>query len=73
LLLSAIVLVVMSGQYPFVVAWVTIKIVLLVMYIVLGTLALKRGKTKQQRIAFLIASLLTVAAIFVVAALKPGW
>jgi uncharacterized membrane protein SirB2 len=73
LLLSAILLVVMSGQYPFVVAWVTIKIVLLVMYIVLGTLALKRGKTKQQRIAFLIASLLTIAAIFVVAALKPGW
>ncbi|MDA0689709.1 MAG: SirB2 family protein, partial [Proteobacteria bacterium] len=69
----AIALVVMSRQYPIVVGWVTIKIVLLVMYIVLGTLALKRGKTKQQRIAFLVASLITVAAIFAVAAIKPGW
>lgn len=73
LLLSAIALVVMSRQYPIVVGWVTIKIVLLVMYIVLGTLALKRGKTRQKRIGFLVASLLTVAAIFVVAAVKPGW
>lgn len=73
LLLSAIALVIMSRQYPIVVGWVTIKIVLLVMYIVLGTLALKRGKTKQQRTGFLVASLLTVAAIFVVAAIKPGW
>jgi uncharacterized membrane protein SirB2 len=73
LLVSAIALVVMSRQYPIVVGWVTIKIVLLVMYIVLGTLALKRGKTKQQRMAFLVASLITVAAIFAVAAIKPGW
>lgn len=73
LLVSAIALVVMSRQYPIVVGWVTIKIVLLVMYIVLGTLALKRGKTKQQRIVFLVASLITVAAIFAVAAIKPGW
>lgn len=73
LLVSAIALVVMSRQYPIVVGWVTIKIVLLVMYIVLGTLASKRGKTKQQRIVFLVASLITVAAIFAVAAIKPGW
>jgi len=73
LLLSAIVLVVMSRQYPIVVGWVTFKVVLLVLYIVLGTMALKRGKTKQHRIAYLVASLVTLAVIFMVAAVKPGW
>ncbi len=70
LLVSAIVLVVMSRQYPFVVDWVTLKIGLLLLYIVLGTVALKRGKTKQIRIVCLIAALLTIAVIFIVANLK---
>ncbi|MDA1370798.1 MAG: SirB2 family protein [Proteobacteria bacterium] len=70
LLVSAIVLVIMSRQYPFVVDWVTIKIGLLLLYVVLGTFALKRGKTKQIRIACLIGALLTIAGIFIVANLK---
>ena len=73
LLLSAIGLVVMSRQYPFVVGWVTLKLVLLVVYIVLGTFAIKRGKTRQVRIACFVGALATVLAIFAVAGIKPGF
>ncbi len=73
LLASAIALVVMSRQYPFVVGWVSIKIVLLLLYIVLGTMALKRADTKSKRRGYFLASLLTVGTIFLVAVFKPGW
>lgn len=73
LLLSAITLVVMSGQYPWVAAWVGIKIVLLIAYIVLGTFALNRGKTKQTRTLFFAASIAVLLALFAVAGIKPGF
>ena len=73
LLVSAIALVVMSGQYPWVAAWVGIKIVLLVAYIVVGTFALKRGKTKQQRTLFFAVSIAILLALFAVAGIKPGF
>lgn len=71
LLLSAITLVLMSRQYPFVVDWVTLKIGLLVVYIVLGTVALKRGRTRQIRIIALGSALVTILTIFYVAITKP--
>ncbi len=73
LLSSAIALVVMTRQYPIVVGWVSLKILLLILYIVFGTFALKRGRTKAQRMKFLIASVVVVLGIFVVAVTKPGW
>lgn len=73
LLLSAIMLVIITGLYPFVVGWVTLKLILLVVYIVLGTFALKRGKTKQSRTLFFVAALITVLAIFAIAGIKPGF
>lgn len=73
LLLSAIMLVIVTGFYPFVVGWVTLKLVLLVVYIVLGTFALKRGKTKKSRTVFFVAALLTLFTIFAIAAIKPGF
>ena len=73
LLLSAIVLVVMSQQYPFSTDWVTMKLVLLVLYVVFGTFALKRGKTKAIRTVFLGVSLLTILSIFAVAGIKPSF
>jgi uncharacterized membrane protein SirB2 len=72
LLLSAIALVVMSRQYPFRVDWITIKLVLLITYIVLGTFALKRGKTRQSRSLCYGLALVNIAAIFLVAILKPS-
>lgn len=71
LLATAIALVVISRQYPIVVPWVTVKIALLVVYILLGTLALKRGRTKKVRITALLLALTTILSIFVVAILKP--
>lgn len=71
LLLSAIILLVLSGQslYPF--NWITLKIIILVLYIVFGTIALKRGKTKQIRIKAFLLSLASITSIFLLAILKP--
>ena len=57
LLASALVLVFWSGQYPFVEPWLTAKVLALVLYIVLGTLALKRAKTKLMRVNAFVAAL----------------
>jgi uncharacterized membrane protein SirB2 len=73
LLLTAIMLAILTGFYPFVVGWVTLKVLLLVVYIVLGVFALKRGKTKQARTVFFFAALATILAIFAIAGIKPGF
>ncbi len=67
LLGSALVLVFWSGQYPFVQPWLTAKVLALVAYIVLGTVALKRGKTKGVRAFALLAALTVFAYILAVA------
>jgi uncharacterized membrane protein SirB2 len=56
LLASGIGLAVLLGQYPFVNGWLTAKLLALLAYIILGTIALKRGKIKPIRItAFCLA------------------
>ncbi len=67
LLTSALVLVFWSAQYPFVQTWLTAKVLALVAYIVLGTIALKRGKSKGVRSFALLAALTTFAYIVAVA------
>jgi len=67
LLTSALVMVFWSAQYPFVQAWLTAKVLALLAYIVLGTIALKRGKTKATRTAALVAALAIFAYIVLVA------
>jgi uncharacterized membrane protein SirB2 len=67
LLSTALALVFWSGQYPFVQPWLTAKVLALVAYIVLGTIALKRGKTKGVRTFALLAALATFAYIVAVA------
>jgi uncharacterized membrane protein SirB2 len=59
LLASAIVLAITIRQYPITDDWLTVKVVLLVVYILLGTVALKRGKTKRIRSICLVLALLT--------------
>jgi uncharacterized membrane protein SirB2 len=49
LLTAALMLATLLHQYPFVHAWLTAKVCLLVVYIVLGSLALKRARTRQAR------------------------
>jgi uncharacterized membrane protein SirB2 len=58
LLTAALMLVTLLHQYPFVQAWLTVKVLLLVVYILLGTFALKRGRTKSQRAWCFVTALL---------------
>jgi uncharacterized membrane protein SirB2 len=70
LLVSAIALAAWSSQYPGQAAWLTAKVVALVAYIVLGTIALKRGRTQGVRTAAFVAALATFAYIVAVAVTK---
>lgn len=70
LLLSAITLTVLIAQYPFVQAWLTLKVVLLVVYIALGMVAIKRGRTKPVRVGAWLAALAVFAYIVMIALTK---
>ncbi|QLG88851.1 SirB2 family protein [Chitinibacter bivalviorum] len=70
LLGAAIYLAVITHQSPGNSPWVAAKIGALLLYIVLGTIALKRGKTMQIRSAALIAALATYGYIVAVAITK---
>jgi uncharacterized membrane protein SirB2 len=70
LLASALMLSSVLRQYPFVHGWLTVKVVALVAYIVLGSIALKRGRTKGIRLAAFVAALATVLFIVSVARLR---
>jgi len=67
LLASGIGLAVLLQQYPLVHGWLTAKLFALILYIVLGTVALKRGKTRAQRIAAWVAALLVFGYMVAVA------
>jgi uncharacterized membrane protein SirB2 len=67
LLASALVMVVWSRQYPFAQDWLTAKLFALIVYIGLGTVALKRGNTKRVRAAAFTGALLVFAYIVKVA------
>lgn len=67
LLVAAVMLAAMLHQYPFAQPWLTVKVLLLVIYIVLGTFALKRGSTRAIRILCWIAALLVYGFIISVA------
>jgi len=67
LLASAVALSWQSGQYPFAQGWLTAKLLALILYIVLGTVALKRGRTKRARMVAFWLALLTVLYIASVA------
>ena len=58
LLTAALMLATILRQYPFVHAWLTVKVTLLVVYIVLGSFALKRARTQKSRVECYVAALL---------------
>jgi uncharacterized membrane protein SirB2 len=61
LLVSAITMAVWSMQFPFEQNWLTAKLIALVAYVIVGSIALKRGKTKRVRsVAFIVALLLFI-------------
>ena len=73
LLGSAIVLAVILRQYPFDAPWLTAKVTGLVAYIVLGSFALKRGRTGRGRVRSWVAAQLVFFYIVAVATTKDPW
>ena len=67
LLASAVTLAVWSAQYPVAQGWLTAKVAALLLYIVLGSVALRRGRSRTTRAAAFVAALATFAYIVGVA------
>ncbi len=67
LLVSAIAQAIKISQYPFVDHWLTAKVLVLVIYIMLGMIALNYGKTKGIRITAWVGALFCFAYIASVA------
>jgi uncharacterized membrane protein SirB2 len=73
LLGAAVGLVVLTGQYPFVVGWVTAKVLGLLAYIGLGMFALRRGRTMTIRVVCWLAALAVFGYIVSVAVTRNPW
>lgn len=67
LLATALIMVFMSSQYPFVLDWLTAKVIALLVYILLGMVALKWGKTFNIRVLAWGLAVLTFVYIISVA------
>ena len=57
LLTAALMLVTILHQYPFVQPWLTAKVLLLAVYVVLGSLALKRARSRRAQVLCFFAAL----------------
>lgn len=78
LLAAALTLTVLVGQYPFVDGWLTAKVFGLIAYIVLGSLALKAGRTRAQRATAWLAAIVVFGYVVSVALTRDargfiGW
>ena len=73
LLVSALYLAYLLGQYPFVDAWLTAKVLALLAYICFGAVALKRGRSKPVRLLAFGAALCTFAYLVGVALTHDPW
>lgn len=67
LLTAALMLATILHQMPFVNGWLTAKVLLLVVYIVLGTFALKRARNRRQQAFCWIGALLVYGFIISIA------
>ncbi len=67
LLTAALMLTGIVHQYPFVDAWLTAKVLLLVAYVLLGSVALRRARTQRWRVAAYVAALAVFLSIVAVA------
>ena len=67
LLGSAILLAIAIQQYPFVQGWLTAKVLALVLYIVVGAIGLKYGRTKTIRVGAWVGAIGLFAYIVLVA------
>lgn len=67
LLTAALMLLTALKLHPFVVPWLSVKLALLVVYVVLGSLALKRARTRRARALYYVAALATFGFMYFVA------
>jgi uncharacterized membrane protein SirB2 len=67
LLVAAVLLTIILQQFPFLDAWLTTKVLLLALYIALGSLALKHAQSRRLRVLAFGSALLTYAWIIGVA------
>ncbi len=73
LLTAALMLLTMLPGAMFANGWLTVKLLLLVVYIVLGVFALKRGRTLRAKAGFYVAALLTFAMVYSIARAHSPW
>lgn len=67
LLTAALMLMTIVQQYPFADAWLTAKVLLLVIYIVLGAMAFRSGTGRARRVGLWLAALAVYGFIISVA------
>lgn len=67
LLTAALMLLVALKLNPFVIPWLSVKLTLLVLYIALGSFALRRGQGKRARAGFYLAALACFGFMYTVA------
>ena len=67
LLAAALMLLTVLPAAVFANGWLWLKLALLVVYVGLGTIALKRGRTKTVRLACFVSALLVFAAMYAIA------
>jgi uncharacterized membrane protein SirB2 len=67
LLISAIALALRNAQYPIVHAWLSAKVLALLAYIILGSIALKYGTSRRVRVLSYVLALAVFLYIVVVA------
>jgi uncharacterized membrane protein SirB2 len=73
LLTAALMLTTIIHQYPGAQSWLTVKVLCLIVYIVLGTFALKRGRTHGVRLACFVAAITVYLFIVSVARAHSPW
>lgn len=67
LLCAALLLLAILRLNPFVTPWLGAKLVLLIAYVAMGSLALKRARTRPRRIAAFVGSLLCFMMMYAIA------
>jgi uncharacterized membrane protein SirB2 len=73
LLASGLGMVLMLQQYPFVSPWLTAKLLALLAYVALGSVALKRGRTPAVRAGAFAGAILVLAYLVGVAVAHDPW
>jgi len=73
LITAALMLTNIVQQYPFINSWLSVKLVLLMVYLGLGQILLYSAHSQQQRFIAWFLALLTLLYIFSVAETHHGW